>query len=66
MVRLFRAWQRLYLWPRLAIALSLGFLALFGVFSLLAMRAVNDSTQRILQERLVIAQMAARELDRVL
>jgi HAMP domain-containing protein len=55
----------LNLWPRLIIAVTLGFLVLFGVFSLLAIRAVNDSTQRILDERLVIAQMAARELDRL-
>jgi hypothetical protein len=38
---------------------------LFGIFSLLSMRAVNTSTERILEERLVIAQMAAQELDRV-
>ncbi|MBI4213561.1 MAG: GAF domain-containing protein [Chloroflexi bacterium] len=54
------------LWPRLVIAVTVGFLVLFGVFSLLAMRAVNDSTQRVLEERLVIAQMGARELDRLL
>lgn len=54
------------LWPRLAIAVSLGFLALFGIFSLLSLQAVNDSTNRILQERLVIAQMAAREIDRLI
>ncbi|MFQ5860219.1 MAG: ATP-binding protein [Dehalococcoidia bacterium] len=40
-------------------------MALFGIFSLLSMRAVNESTDRILQERLVIAQMAAREIDRL-
>ncbi|MBI2171175.1 MAG: GAF domain-containing protein [Chloroflexi bacterium] len=61
-----RKFQRLNLWPRLAIAVSLGFLLLFGVFSLLSLRAVNDSTDRILQERLVIAQMAAREIDGLL
>ena len=60
------AWRRLDLWPRLAIAVTLGFLVLFGIFSLLALRAVADSTDRILEERLVIAQMAAREENRLL
>ncbi len=60
------ALTRLNLWPRLAIAVTLGFLALFAIFSLLALRAVDDSTDRILKERLVIAQMAARETDRLL
>ena len=46
--------------------MTLGFVALFGIFSLLALRAVSDSTDRIVEERLVIAQMAARELDRLL
>ncbi|MBI3954342.1 MAG: GAF domain-containing protein [Chloroflexi bacterium] len=57
--------QRLNLWPRLVIAATLGFLVLFAIFSLLSLRAVNDSTNRILQERLVVAQMAAREIDRL-
>lgn len=65
-MKLTEAWRRLNLWPRLAIAFTLGFVALFGVFSLLAMWAVRDSTERILQERLVIAQMAAREIDGLL
>lgn len=61
-----RKFQQLNLWPRLAIAVTLGFLVLFGVFSLLSLRAVNDSTNRILRERLVISKMAAQELDRML
>ncbi len=60
-----RRWHQLGLWPKLALAVTLGFLLLFGVFSLLSLRAVNDSTDRILQERLVLAQMAAREIDRL-
>ena len=59
-------WRRLNLWPRLVVAVTLGFLLLYGVFSLLALRAVNDSTNRTLKERLVIAQMAAGEEDRLL
>lgn len=64
-MRILVAWRRLNLWPRLVLAVTLGFLLLFGVFSLLSLRAVNDSTDRILQERLVIAQMVAREIDRL-
>ena len=56
-------WRRLNLWPRLVLAVTLGFLLLSGIFSLLSLKAVDDSTRRILQERLVIAQMAAREVD---
>ncbi len=59
-------WQRLTLWPRLAIAVTLGFGALFALVSLLALRAVDASTDRILRERLVVAQSAAAELDRAL
>ena len=59
-------WRRLTLWPRLAIAVTLGFAVLFALVSLIALRAVDESTDRILGERLVIAQTAARELDRVL
>lgn len=59
-------WRRLTLWPRLAIAVTLGFGLIFALVSLLALRAVDDSTNRILGERLVIAQVAARELDRML
>ena len=59
-------WRKLNLWPRLVIAVTVVFAVLFGVFSLLALRAVDESTDRILSERLVIAQMAAGELDRML
>ncbi|MEK7282120.1 MAG: hypothetical protein AAB037_07220, partial [Chloroflexota bacterium] len=41
--------QRLNLWPRLVITVTLGFLVLFGIFSLLSLGAVNDITNRILQ-----------------
>ncbi|MFQ5856240.1 MAG: ATP-binding protein [Anaerolineae bacterium] len=54
------------LWPRLALVVSGGFLLLFGVFSLLSLQAINDSTDRILQERRVIAEMAAVEIDGLL
>jgi signal transduction histidine kinase/HAMP domain-containing protein len=59
-------WRKLHLWPRLVIAVTVVFVVLFGVFSLLALRAVDESTDQILSGRLVIAHMAASELDRVL
>jgi len=58
------SWRRLNLWPRLAVTVTLGFVLLFGVFSLLALRAVSDSTNTALEERLVIAQMAGDLYDR--
>lgn len=51
------------LWSRLALAISLGFVLLFLAFSLLAEKALQESTTRILEERMVIAQMAARQID---
>ena len=51
------------LWPRMTLAISLGFLALFVTFAILGERALQDSTDRLLKERLVIAQLAASRLD---
>lgn len=59
-IKPFNQWK---LWPRLALVLSGGFLLLFGIFSLLSLQAIDDSTERILQERRVIAEMAAVEID---
>src|SRR3990170_1212278 len=59
-------WRRLALWPRLVIAVTLGLVVLFVGLSLLAIRAVDDSTNRILQERLAFSGMLAQEFDRLL
>lgn len=62
-----RQWvTNLSLWPRMALAMSLGFLALFVAFSTLSERALHESTDRILEERLVISQMSAGQLDSLL
>ena len=58
-------WRRLTLWPRLALTVTLGFLVLFAVFSVLAVRGVDASTNRILQERLVLSELLAQEFDRL-
>jgi len=50
----------------MALAITLGFLVLFVAFSALGERALRDSSERILEERLVIAQMAAAQLDGLL
>jgi signal transduction histidine kinase len=63
---LLRFISRLNLWTRLVIGLTVGFALLFGVFSLVSLRVLDDSTQRILTERGVIAQMAARRYDELL
>lgn len=59
-------WRRLTLWPRLAIGVTLGFLALFAGFSLLGIRAVDASTTRILHERLAITRELAEDFDGLL
>jgi len=58
--------NHLGLWPRTALAISLGFMALFGAFALLGERALQESSERILNERMVIAQMAANQIDGVI
>ncbi|MBI1801078.1 MAG: HAMP domain-containing protein, partial [Chloroflexi bacterium] len=65
--RLLHAWvARLNLWPRLVLVLTAGFVMLFGVFSLVSLRVLDGSTQRILKEREVIAQIAAQRYDELL
>jgi signal transduction histidine kinase len=47
----------------MALAVSVGFLGLFGAFSILGERALQEGSDRLLEERLVIAQMAAAQID---
>lgn len=66
-MRSIRSWMiNLALWPRMALAIGLGFLTLFAAFTFLSERAVHASTKHLLNERLVIAQMAANQIDRLL
>jgi signal transduction histidine kinase len=58
--------SRLNLWTRLVLVLTIGFAMLFGVFSFISLRVLDDSTQRILMERQVIAQIAAQRYDELL
>ncbi len=51
------------LWPRVAISVSLGFFALFLAFAVLGEQALLDSIAHLRDERLVIAQMAAGQVD---
>lgn len=62
-------WSRvsnLTLWPRMALAISLGFLVLFAAMSLLGEQALRDSTNHVFEERLVVAQIAANQMDGLL
>ncbi|MCP5099480.1 MAG: HAMP domain-containing protein [Chloroflexi bacterium] len=64
-----KSWLRLGewgLWPRMALAISLGFLALFAAFGVLGERALQDSTDRLLEERLAITQLVADQIDGLL
>ncbi len=58
--------RRTNLWLRLAVAATGGFLVLFVVVDLLILRVADDSRDRILQGRLVVAELAARQVDGVL
>lgn len=59
-----RTWAfQLKLWPRMALAITFGFIVLFLAFWLLGERALQESTDRILAERLAITQMVANQLD---
>ncbi len=61
-----RWWWGLGLWPRAALVLSAGVLVLFGTFTALGEWSLEGSSQRIREERLIIAQMVARQVDGVL
>lgn len=54
------------LWTRLVLVLTMGFVLLFGVFSLVSLRILDDSTQRILSQREVVAQIVAQHYDELL
>lgn len=59
-------WRRLTLWPRLALGVTIGFVVLFAGFSVLGIRAVDESTTRILHERLAITEELAEDFDGLL
>ena len=59
-------WRRLTLSPRLAIGVTIGFVVLFLGFSVLGIRAVDASTNRILHERLAITEELAQDFDGLL
>jgi signal transduction histidine kinase len=54
------------LWPQTVLAVSLGFLVLLIGFWLLGQHVLRDSHERLLSERVVIAQLTASRLDSVL
>ena len=64
--RLSNLFHNIGIWPRMALVITLGFLVFFTAFGFLSLSIVNDSTNRILEERLVLTQMAASEIDAVL
>ncbi len=62
----FYSFRNMGLWPQLALTIILGFSIFFSAFALLSMHAINESTNRILEERQVLTQMAAEEIDAIL
>ena len=55
--------RKVPLWPRLVVGVSLCFLTLLVIIGVLTLRAGNQSRDRIFQDRLVIAEMAASQVD---
>jgi signal transduction histidine kinase len=53
------------LWPRLVVAVSLAFVVLLAIVGALTARAADENRDRIFQERLVIGQMAASQVDSI-
>lgn len=51
---------------KISLFVALGLLALFSLLGFFGVRALGESTQRTLAERLVIAQMAAQSMDQIL
>jgi len=54
------------LWPRISLVLSIGFLTLSIILLIIGNKLLRDSTDRVLEHRLVIAQMIANQIDRSL
>lgn len=58
--------SKLGLWPRMALAITIGFLTLFAAFSVISERALQDSIDKLLEERLAITQLVADQIDNLL
>lgn len=58
--------ERLGLWPRMALVLTTGLAILSAAFGFLGEGAVRESTARLMEERRILAQMAAGEIDALL
>ena len=59
-----KGWRGVGLFPWLAAIVAGGFFILFAVLALLGLRALDVSTNRILEERLVLAEMTASHIER--
>ncbi len=62
-VRRSKYFRKLGIWPWLAINISLGFLIFFATFLSISFRAMDDSSKRLLDQQLVITQMASNQVD---
>ncbi len=66
-MRIFQVWMANFsLWFRVAVAISLGFLGLLIAFALLGERALQDSTDKLFEERMAITQLVADQIDNLL
>lgn len=61
-----RIWTRLGLWPRIALALSVGLLVLFVAFGALDQYALRGAEQQTRHEYLVVAEVTGHRVDGLL
>lgn len=59
-------WKGLSLRKRIILLVTLGMALILGVFAVVSMHALQESTERALNQRLLLAQITAAELDIIL
>ena len=59
-------WANLGLQTKMGLLVATGLIALVGIFGLLGLAAARETTDRALQERVLLAQLTARHVDYVL
>ncbi len=57
------SWTRIGVQTKMSVVTITGLVALTGIFGLLAVAATRSNTDRALQERVILAQVAAQHMD---
>ena len=61
-----KAWANVSLTAKMSVLVAAGIVALVTIFGFLTVSAARETTDRALQERVIMAQLAASHLDHVL